>query len=323
MINAQNNAKPMGGNIPKTFGPGNIHARITGIFLQVPGFDQHLKPYYLVYNLEGPEQGDGFEGFLVDKNNPNGARHKGQVGQVKASYWPFKDGVNPKNTSQVFKRDDSIVTALLILAKALGKEEQYNQLGAPNIEQFVELASDLLSGDKFLAWCVGGKEYDNKQGYLNYDLFLPKGDNGRYVFEQLSASPSKLQTFDESKHIVKKAPAKQVNNFGPGQGAGFTPPPVGGAPGFQQPNFNGNTPAPQGQQGHQPAQQQYGQQQHNQPQHNQQHQQQQQAQPQQPVYAGGGGQQGFGGNGQQFGGQQQQNNFGGFQLPGEDDDLPF
>jgi hypothetical protein len=228
MINAQNNARTET-KTPKTFGPGNIKARIVSIGLQVPGFDQHLKPYYLVYNLEGIDQGPDFEGFLIDVNNPNGARYKGQVGQVKASYWPFKDGVNPKNTSQVFKRDDGIVTALLTLAKALGKEEQFHQLNANTIEQYVALASDLLSGDKYLAWCIGGKEYDNKQGYLNYDLYLPRGDNGNYVFESLGASPSKLQIFDQTKHIIKKSAPKAVG--------GFTPPPAG-----PPANFNNNAP---------------------------------------------------------------------------------
>ena len=312
MINTQGVKLPEA-KLPKTFGPGNIHARLTGIFLQKPGFDEHLKPYYLVYNLEGVDQGPEFEGFLIDKNNQNGARYKGQVGQIKASYWPYKDGVNPKNPSQVFKRDDSIVTALLMLAKVLGKEEHFHQLNAPTIEQYVALASDLLSGDKYLAWCVAGKEYDNKQGYLNYDLFLPRADNGRYAFETLSASPSKLQIFDQAKHIVKKAAAKQVNNFEPSQN--FNAPPQGG-----QPNFNGNQPAPQttgyvspnagyaGQQGqgyagHQPVQQ-------------QQQPQQQQAQVRQPQ------QPGFGGQQQQFGGQQQNNGFNSFSMPDEDD-LPF
>lgn len=178
-----------------------------------PGFDKELSPYYLVYHLEGIDRGPEFEGFLIDPTNPLGSRYKGQIGRVKASFWPFKDGVNPKNPSQVFSRDNSILTSLAILAKTLGKTEALNKINADTIEEYVPLASDLLSGDKFLSWCIGGKEYDNKQGYTNYDLFLPRADQGKYIFEELSASPSKLQQFDETKHIIKKKAAGTVSNF--------------------------------------------------------------------------------------------------------------
>lgn len=200
--------------LAKTFGPGNIKAKLVGIQLVEPGYDKESFPYHLVYQLEGVEQGPEFEGFLKDANNPQGERYKGQIGAVKASYWAFKDGVT--KTGNPVSRNNGILTALTILAKALGKNDALNQLEASTIEEYVAQASDLLKGDKFLNWCIAGKEYLNKKNYINYDMFLPRSENGRYPFEDMGASPSKVITFNEATHIIKLKTAPAVQNFGPG-----------------------------------------------------------------------------------------------------------
>jgi hypothetical protein len=210
MLNTENISTES--RLSKTILPGNVIAKINDITIEAPVYD--LTALHVILHLETVEQTGDFEGFLIDKDNPAGPRYKGQIGHVKASYFPYKDGVAPK-TGTIFNRDQSILKTLAILAKALGKSAELNAVSASVIEQYIPLAAKVLSGDKFLKWCVAGKEYDNKQGFTNYDLYLPKSELGKYAFEQLSASPSKVLTFNEGDHIKKKTAAAQVNSFAP------------------------------------------------------------------------------------------------------------
>lgn len=187
--------------ISKTFGPGPIDAKINNITIETPGYKDGADQRIIMLHLEGPALGD-FEGFLVDKNNQNGPRYAGQIGRVKLTYWAFKDGQNPK-TGVKYDRNDSILKALDSLAKVLGKKDKLDLISASTIEEYVELAGKVLSGPTVLSFCVGGKEYLNKDGYSTYELFLVKGDRNRYSYEIAGTKPSKLVTFNanDENHI--------------------------------------------------------------------------------------------------------------------------
>jgi hypothetical protein len=80
------------------------------------------------------------------------------------------------------------------------------------IEEFVEEFNKTAPiKDKYLEFCVAGKEYVGKTGYTNYDMWLPKAESGKYAFGE--SEEGKVIVFDEAKHL-KKLENKEVSNFG-------------------------------------------------------------------------------------------------------------
>jgi hypothetical protein len=197
--------------VSKTILPGNVVAKINDITIETPSYDADCR--HIILHLEGVKQGGDFEGFLRNKDNASLGRFEGQIGRVKLSYFPFKDFTN--KTGTYFNRDQTILKVFAILGKALGKTEELNKVNANTIEQYIPAAAAALRGDTFIRWCIGGKEYQNKQGFLNYDLFVVKSNNGKYPFESMTTSPSKIVEFKDVDHIVKEKTAGAVASFGP------------------------------------------------------------------------------------------------------------
>ena len=57
------------------------------------------------------------------------------------------------------------------------------------------------------------KEYDKKNNFIGYDLYLPKYVKGKVTFESLSVKVSKIIPFDPATHIVPKT-EQTVGEFG-------------------------------------------------------------------------------------------------------------
>lgn len=197
---------PESAGTPKTLGPGNITAKVYDIKL-LKGYKENS--LHVVLLLEGEDMGAGFEGFLVDPDNKMGPRFKGQVGRIKLTQWAYEDGVTP--SGYVVNRDENIMKALRNLSKALGKMDEIINIEAKTIEEVVEKAAVILKGDAFLNWTVAGREYD-KDGYTNYDLFLPKPGKNEVVYEIPGTVPSKLVKFDASKHIIENVKNKPASD---------------------------------------------------------------------------------------------------------------
>jgi hypothetical protein len=194
--------------VSKTLYPGNITARIYDIQL-TPGFN--ADSYHLVLSLESAPMGGDFEGFFIDKDDQSKGRYDGQIGRIKYSQWAFEDKTLPSGVQ--INRDHSIIKALLIISKAANKLDEIHALTEETIEEYVKAASKFLVGDTYYEMCVAGKEYVDKNGYTQHDLFFPKSD-GKISF--ISQEADDVLSFDSSKHIVsntKKAPV--VNNFEP------------------------------------------------------------------------------------------------------------
>jgi len=187
-----------GKGLPKSLQPGNHIAKINEITLE-QGFDEGS--YFVLLHLEGEDLGEGFEGFLISKDHPSGPRYKGQTGRVKLTPYAFSSG---EHNGHKFDRDLSILSALKNLAIALGKQKELNEIESKTIEQYIPLASEVLSGETFLKFCIGGREYLNKDGYVNYDLFLPKNTKEGIAYESLQVSKSRLYQFDPAVHIRKR-----------------------------------------------------------------------------------------------------------------------
>jgi hypothetical protein len=207
-----------GGNgLPKTISPGNHVLKINMIDLEDFKFIDGAK--HLILHVE-TEPIAGFEGFALDKDNPEKGHYDGQIGRIKASQYAFADGET--KTGIKIQRDRSILIFLQSLCKTFGINEWFTEQDGKHdtIEDFVDAfnASAPIK-DKYLEFCVAGREYEGKTGYTNYDMWLPKSENRKYSFGEIEEG--KVITFDESKHL-KKLETKEVKSFGDDE---FTTPP--------------------------------------------------------------------------------------------------
>jgi hypothetical protein len=198
-----------GGGMAKTIAPGNHTLKINSIVLEDFQFIDGAK--HLVLNVE-TEPIDGFEGFLIDKDDESKGKYKGQIGRVKASQYAFADGQTKSGIK--IQRDRSLMMFLANLSKATGImkwfEEQDNKFNT--IEDFVKnFSNNAPLKDKYLDFCVAGKEYENKSGYTAYDMWLPKAENNKYAYGEEGSD--RILKYDEAKYL-KKLEVKPVDNFG-------------------------------------------------------------------------------------------------------------
>ena len=198
-----------GSGMPKTIAPGNHTLKINSISLEDFQFIDGAK--HLILHVE-TEPIEGFEGFLVDKDDESKGKYQGQIGRVKASQYAFADGQTKSGIK--IQRDRSLMMFLANLSKATGImkwfEEQDNKFNT--IEEFVRNFSDNAPiKDVLLDFCIAGKEYENKGGYTAYDMWLPKAENNKYAYGQEGSD--RILKYDEAKHL-KKLEVKPVDNFG-------------------------------------------------------------------------------------------------------------
>jgi hypothetical protein len=198
-----------GSGLPKTINPGNQLLKINNIDLEDFKFIDNA--YHMILHVE-TEPIEGFQGFALDKDNPDKGHFKGQIGRVKASQYAFADGET--KTGIKIQRDRAILMFLQNLCKTMGINEwmtaQHNKHNT--IESFVEEFNKTASiKDKYLEFCIAGKEYVGRTGYTNYDLWLPKAQSGKYAFGEVGSD--KVIIYDESKHL-KKLEISNVESFG-------------------------------------------------------------------------------------------------------------
>jgi hypothetical protein len=198
-----------GSSLPKTISPGNHILKINSVTLDEFKFIDNA--YHLMLHVE-TEPLENFEGFSIDRDNPELGNYKGQIGRVKASQYAFADGETKSGIK--IHRDRSILIFLQNLCKSMGINEwmsnQHNQ--HETIEDFVKAFNDTAPyKDKYLEFCVAGKEYVGKTGYTNYDMWLPKAQNGRYAFGDVDNG--KVILYNEEVHL-KKLENKPIESFG-------------------------------------------------------------------------------------------------------------
>ena len=197
-----------GGGLPKTIAPGNHTLKINSVYLDefkfIPG------AYHLMLNME-TEPIDGFEGFMIDKDDESKGHYAGQIGRVKASQYAFADGETKSGIK--IQRDRSIMMFLQNICKTLGANDWFLAQDDKHdtIEDFVKaFNNDAPFKDKYIDCCIAGKEYEGKTGYTNYDMWLPKGSKDGYAY---AAKGSKVLAYNESEHL-KKLEVKPVAGFG-------------------------------------------------------------------------------------------------------------
>ena len=212
------------GKTPKTIKPGNVTAKILDISLQPLKSDPEA--YYLILHLEGEDQGPDFEGFMYDKDNPNKGRAKGQVGKVRFSAYPYRNGQTKAGKER--NRDMEILRSLVEIANLNGKRDELNNIEADTIENFVKQAGKILSSNQFYYWCVGGSAYLKDDGNKDFSLHLPKYDRNYKNFELVGTTPSKVATFNYSVHVEDKTESETKVEAGgwasaPEKTEGWTP----------------------------------------------------------------------------------------------------
>ena len=198
-----------GGGLPKTIAPGNHVLKINKVELEDFKFIEGAA--HLLLHVETSPI-EGFEGFLVDKDDESKGRYNGQIGRVKASQYAFADGATKSGIK--IQKDRSILIFLQNLSKTLGINDWFIEQDGKHdtIEDFV-LAFNKTAPfkDKYLEFCVAGKEYVDKKGYTNYDMYLPKSEKGKYAFGEVEEG--KVIKYDEAVHL-KKVETTEVKNFG-------------------------------------------------------------------------------------------------------------
>jgi len=207
---------PTGGGkaLSKTLQPGNRVIKINSIYLEKYAFGQNA--YHLMLDCEGPDLGENFEGFFIDKDNESLGRHKGQVSRVRASEYAYEDkilesGVQINRDIEIVKMLKNICVATDCLAWFEAEDGKHE-----TIESLVQkMNEDAPYADTFMSTCLAGKEYENKQGYTNHDLFFPKFTKAGVPFEnaEVETSISRVYKFNDKDHIRAKKAPKQVASF--------------------------------------------------------------------------------------------------------------
>ena len=186
------------GKVKPVIDAGNQELKINSIVLNTPPYDKSA--YDLQLNVESKPVTGEFEGFLQDVNNPSGPRYQGQVGRVSFQRYAFADTTLP--SGREINRDAEIMKALIFMSEQQGKRAELDAIQAQTIEQFVQSANTILSGDTYYNFCIAGREWENKEGYINLQLFLPKRTSNGVTIERLDVDNSNLIEFNRSEHIV-------------------------------------------------------------------------------------------------------------------------
>jgi len=208
------------GKAKPVIGTGNQKIKINSITFDQTPYD--MDAYNITLHVESEPMGGDFNGFLKDVNNPSGPRFEGQVGRVRFSPYPFKDTTLPNGNE--ISRDNEVLKAMIFLSETVNKREELDAIEASTIEDFMSKASIICSNTGYINACLGAREWENREGYVNNDLFLPKRNRMGIPLEALDVQDSNLTVFDktDSNHFrpfIKKEPTV-VNSFEPSSTSG-------------------------------------------------------------------------------------------------------
>jgi len=200
--------------------PGNQVVKINSISFDQTPYD--TEAYNIVLHVESEPVTGEFNGFLKDMDNPNGPKYEGQVGRVRFSPYPYKDTTLQSGTE--ISRDTEVLKSMVFLSEALGKRAELDKIEANTIETFMVECNKLFSNSEYINVCLGAREWENRDGYINNDLFLPKRSKDGVPIEALNVENSRLLQFDSSNtnHLRKlvKNDEPKTNSFEPAKVVG-------------------------------------------------------------------------------------------------------
>ena len=214
MFSSKEADKKVGGSgTPKVIQPGTVCARVLDINLEVPPYDSSA--YNLVLTLETTPVGAGFEGLAINKEVPEMGNYEGQIARVQTQQYSYTDYTNKEGRTTL--KEDMIFKWVWTFAKEIGVSGDLitNNVEGSNIQEYVESAKKYLIGnERWIHWCIGGSEYENKAGYTQYRLFIAKPEKNKigYQLDVPGEKPTKLIEYNEAVHIKKKKP-EAVTSF--------------------------------------------------------------------------------------------------------------
>ncbi|NQY43022.1 MAG: hypothetical protein HRT87_06760 [Legionellales bacterium] len=185
-----------GGKRGPIISTGNQKLKINSI-----EFKPTPEAYNILLHVESEPIGGEFQGFLVDKNNPNGPRYQGQVGRIRMSPYHYKDATLPNG--RTISRDNEMVKAIAFLGDATGLRSEVDEIQANTIEQFMAACQNIFKNTEYINACVGGREWMNQDGYINVDMHLPRLSKDGVPLERLDVENPRILTFDADKHVRK------------------------------------------------------------------------------------------------------------------------
>ena len=196
MFSTQGQEVKQGGGSSKSFQPGVVYAHVNNAQLRTSNKgDKKVLELY----IEGPEL-ENFEGWPIDKDNPEGPKYKGQTARVSATMWT--DEFDNTNISR-----NEIMYKLSIIATELGLRDELNRIEATTIDQWVAEVVKLVKGKNLYFFLKGTEEEYN--GKTIVKLSLPK-----YKF--CGSEETRLDKFDKNnKYHYKALPTKSVSSFEP------------------------------------------------------------------------------------------------------------
>jgi|TARA_R100001530_G_scaffold136146_1_gene115480 hypothetical protein len=199
-------------------GPGNTVVRINSITLDQTPYDRDA--YNINLHMETqPIEGE-FEGFFRDKDNESKGRYEGQIGRVRVSPFPFKDTTLP--SGREINKDQEILKSMIFLGEVLDKRDELDSIEAETIADFMSQCNTLFSNSDYFNVCLASREWENKEGYINNDLYLPKLSRDGVPAEQLEmeGDNSRLIEFNADTHVK---PVVKKNTPANGQATKFEP----------------------------------------------------------------------------------------------------
>ena len=182
------------GNTKPVISVGNQKVKINSISFDPTPYD--AESFNIVLNVESEPITGEFNGFSKDMNNPNSERYLGQVGRVRFSQYPYKDAILP--SGREISKDTEVLKGMVYLSEVLNKREALDKIEANTIELFMDECNKLFSNSEYINACIGGREWENKEGYINFDLYLPKMSKEGIPLEAIDKENSRLLTYDEN-----------------------------------------------------------------------------------------------------------------------------
>jgi hypothetical protein len=188
-----------GGGLGKSFEPGVVLAHIYSANVRTAKTGKKA----LELTLEGPAI-PNFEGWAIDKEDPEGPKFKGQTARVSATIYTAEFNSDDVNKNEILSK-------IIIISDELGLRKEIDALSKnakiTSIEEWVEAAINILKGND-IYWFLAGKE-DEYNGKTIVKLSLP-----RYKF--CSEDETKLPKFDKTnKWHFSPLTTKSVNGFEP------------------------------------------------------------------------------------------------------------
>ena len=188
-------------------GPGNTIVRINSITMDKTPWDAEAFQIHL--HMESQPVGGEFEGFLRDQNNDSLGRYEGQIGRVRMSPFPYKD--TTLASGREIQKDQEILKAMIFVSEVLDKRTALDSIEAATIEDFIGGCNKLFANSEFFNVCLASREWENKEGYINNDLYLPKLSKDGIPMEATDKENSRLISFDKAAHVRSIATSGSSN----------------------------------------------------------------------------------------------------------------